>query len=495
MSQRNLKYVFAIFCMGIIIFPLLNIYSIFPRFEGLAIRLAEKEAAIMVAHMTDMLVFDGKLPGKEDMPPVVRSFVEGTLELSSVKLYDTDGGMVYAYPETSNGGTHGDVELWERLKNRDTYSVLKRAGMRSAEGEVLGRDMLETYVPIFHKDRFLGVFEVYHDITGEMDSVRDEVFKVYVMMVGVLAFVILLVTLVFARMGGRAVAKGESTIVRSPLYQMAVVAVAIFVGELVVMFLLPMFDFLSAPLFALFDATLLLIISVPLLYFFLFRPLRWLIAELERSHGMLEGLVEEKEALSKEVVNRVTKNLNAISGILSLQSRRMDEGPSREAVETSLGRVNSMAIVQEIVYASMQFPYVRAGEFVRQVSTRIFKSNNLDASKVSLMFEVEDILLDIDSAVACGMILNELIVNAGRHAFPGERKGEVMVSLKGSQVEGYVMNVSDNGAGVPDGMIFDNITTLGLTLVKAMAQEIDAEIYCDCSDGTKVSFRFGSKGE
>jgi len=493
MQDRTLKYVFLAFCAIAVTFPLLNVYYIFPAFENLAVQLAESEAARTVRSISHLVTNNGEFLPPEKMEPVVKDFVRDTKQVSRVKVYSAPAVVLYSYPPGKEGEVMRKPDFWESLQGGKEFSKLKRSGMSSEEGVVLDKDVLEVYIPIIHGGFFYGAFEVYYDLSQEVSRIKSTVYRVSAVMlvVAMLAFVV--VTLLVLRYRGgeyESIEKGSG--IRSPSYHVFLMAVSIFSAELLVMLFLPVLPEMSRVGEALFDAFVLMLVISPLMYYFIFRPLSWAIHRLERSESELKGLVKEKEGMMRDMVWRVHGNLYMVASMLSLHSRKIEDPAAREAVMGSQGRIGSMVLVYELLHHSMDMGGVKAQAFFDSLSVRIMRSLNVDANKVRLMLEVDDMHLDVDSMVACGLMLNELLSNAVRHAFPGDRAGEIMISLKKvPELEGgAIFSVSDNGVGVPEGFDFRKDGGLGLTIVRALVEQIGGDLQCDCHAGAKVSVVF-----
>jgi len=495
-QDRTMRYVFVAFCAIAVTFPLLNFYYVFPSFKTLAVEMAESESANMARHISWMVTEDGRFMSPEKMDPIISDIVRVTRGVSRVKVYSSSAVVFYSYPAGFEGDVLGKVDFWRSLQKGNEYSKLKRRGMETTEGEVLDHDALEVYIPIIKNGAFYGALEVYYDLSREVSLVNRVVFRVSAVMLGIMVVGFVTVTFLVLRAGSDKRESIERRMnLRSPAYHIFLMAVTIFATELVIMLILPFIPEASRFGNALIDSFLLLFFISPILYFLLFRPLSWLIWKLERSEAELKVLLQEKEGLMRDMVWRAQSNLSMVQSMLSLHSRKIEDPVAREAVQESEGRIRSMVMVYERLHGSMDFKGVRAKDFFSSLSVRIMRGILVDANRVRLLLEVDDVYLDVDSMVACGLILNELMVNAAKHAFPGERSGEVMVSMKrDDEVEGQVVfSVSDNGVGVPEGFDFRTDGSLGLTLVRAMADQVEGRLACDCTGGTTVSLVFNVK--
>jgi two-component sensor histidine kinase len=437
---------------------------------------------------------DGKFLAPGEMDLAVRALVGRNHEISRVKVYSAPAVVIYSYPPGWEGEVLRQAGFWGSLQEGREFSKLKRKGMRSEEGITLDRDMLEVYIPIIRDGLFHGAFEVYYDLSREVSLVKSTLYKASAVMLVVAMIAFVVITFIMLRSGSMRedASIKKSMSIRSPSYHIFLMATSIFVAEVIIMIFLPVFPEMSRTGHALFDAFTLLILVSPLMYFIIFRPLSWAMASLERSEAKLTGLLHEKEGLMRDMIWRVQSNLNMVASMLSLHSRKLEDPAARKAVEDSQGRIRSMVLVYELLHRSMEHGGVKAREFLDSLTVRIMRGLNVDANRVRLMLEVDDIPLDVDTMVACGLMLNELLANSVRHAFPDDRKGEVVVSLKREPASENkaVFSVSDNGAGVPEGFDFSKDGGLGLTIVRALSGQLEGELRCGGKAGTNVSVVF-----
>lgn len=245
----------------------------------------------------------------------------------------------------------------------------------------------------------------------------------------------------------------------------------------------------------------------------------------KRMENKIKSSLKEKEILLKEVHHRVKNNMQVISSLIGLQSEHVPDKKTREMFEDSKNRIRSMALIHEKLYGSEGMEKVDFSEYVRSLIDSLENSYS-HKNDIDVIIDVEDVLLDIDQAITCGLILNELISNSLKYAFPeqtvldnysqldlDEAESEVgfdeistlestqsrykvplenplisvAVCSKGDQV---IMHVGDNGVGLPDGINFEETESLGLQIVCTLVAQLDGEIKLDTSEGTKFIIKF-----
>ncbi|MBI3320819.1 MAG: response regulator [Candidatus Omnitrophica bacterium] len=200
----------------------------------------------------------------------------------------------------------------------------------------------------------------------------------------------------------------------------------------------------------------------------------------------LEASVREKEVLLREIHHRVKNNLQVISSLLSLQSTYLTDPQLLELFEDSRNRIRSMALVHETLYASANLSSIDMVSYVRDLASLLARSYAAEA--VQLRLQVEPIFLGVDTAIPCGLLLNELVSNAFKHAFPDRRGGEVDISLRRLAEDRFLLTVQDTGIGVPPRVSLSNPETLGLRLVAALVSQLQGEIQLDRAEGGGASF-------
>lgn len=200
------------------------------------------------------------------------------------------------------------------------------------------------------------------------------------------------------------------------------------------------------------------------------------VTERVRAEQQLRASLHEKSALLKEVHHRVKNNLQVITSLLRLEANRSKETASKAVLREMQGRILSMALLHEMLYRSSDFSAVDLGNYLRQLVTQLFRAQNLATGRVQLRMELQSIPVEMDQAIPCGLIVNELVTNCLKHGFPDERVGEVSIGLD-TQADGQVrLKVSDDGVGLPAGFDLEQATTLGLQLATDLSRQLGGKL-------------------
>jgi two-component sensor histidine kinase len=215
---------------------------------------------------------------------------------------------------------------------------------------------------------------------------------------------------------------------------------------------------------------------------------RTLNAELEQRvqarTAELAATLEERGVLLQEVQHRVKNNLQVISSLINMQLRALGGGAGREALGACQARVQAMALIHEKLYQSHDYARVPFSEYARSLAANVFHATGVSPEGVSLELAIEDVALAVDKAIPCGLILNELITNALKHAFRDGRSGTIRVELAPVAGGGVRLVVSDDGAGLPPGSDLHASPSLGLQLVRMLANQLDAGLEVESTRGT-----------
>ena len=215
------------------------------------------------------------------------------------------------------------------------------------------------------------------------------------------------------------------------------------------------------------------------------------ITEKKQAEQKLKNSINEKEILLKEIHHRVKNNLQVISSILNLQSSFVKEKQTLNILKESQNRIKSMAFIHESLYQNKDFSNVNFSEYVANLCKTLFYTYNTSETFVKLNLEISPIKLSIDNAIPCGLIINELVSNALKYAFPNNRKGKltIRVFLYKNQL---IIEVEDNGVGFPENLNFKNTDSLGLQLVITLVEQLNAEIQLISKEGCKFAVKINN---
>jgi two-component sensor histidine kinase len=213
----------------------------------------------------------------------------------------------------------------------------------------------------------------------------------------------------------------------------------------------------------------------------------------KQAEDQLKASIKEKEILLKEIHHRVKNNLQIISSLLNLQSKYFDDEKYRQFYRESQDRIKSMVLIHDKLYQSKDLANINASDYINGLSRHLFESYNVRSDLITLKTSIEDIAINIDAAIPCGLIINELISNALKYAFvkrPKGRKAEINIKLYRDKRDNVKLIVSDNGVGFPKDLDFRNTKSLGLQLVCALVDQLNGNIKLDRSRGTAFTIKF-----
>lgn len=203
----------------------------------------------------------------------------------------------------------------------------------------------------------------------------------------------------------------------------------------------------------------------------------------------LRKLLSEKEILLKEVHHRVKNNLQVISSILNLQSSYVKDQKTLDILRESQNRIKAMSFIHESLYRSDDFSFVNFSSYINSLSSNLVQTYIIKHGNVNLELDLGDVNLSLDQAIPCGLIINELVSNSIKYAFPANRQGKISIELIKEKDKIY-LKVSDNGIGLPDNINVENTDTLGLQLVYILVSQLDGDIKVINKKGTTFLFNF-----
>lgn len=212
-------------------------------------------------------------------------------------------------------------------------------------------------------------------------------------------------------------------------------------------------------------------------------------AELNRVNAELHNLVEEKDVLLKELHHRVKNNLQIVSSILSLQSNYIQEPQLLEVFHESQARIRSIALIHELLYQKGHLDRIDFKEYLENLVENIFKTIGADTNRISYSIACDSALMDPDSVIHCGLIVNELITNSIKYAFPGNRRGVISVGLR-VHMGTCVLTVADDGIGLPPDHQVKTSRSMGLQLVDMLIRQIGATLRIGRVGGASYTLTF-----
>jgi PAS domain S-box-containing protein len=213
------------------------------------------------------------------------------------------------------------------------------------------------------------------------------------------------------------------------------------------------------------------------------------ITEKKLSEEKLRQSLKEKEVLLKEVHHRVKNNLQVISSILNLQSSYVKDKKTLEILRESQNRIKSMSFIHESLYQTKDFSNINFTEYVTNLSNNLVHSYQSFEEQVNLDLKIQDVFLNLDLAIPCGLIINEILSNALKYAFPKNNKGKINIRLT-HRKQVITLVIQDNGVGLPAHIDYNNTESLGLQLVVTLVDQLGGTIKLDRTIGTKFTIVF-----
>jgi two-component sensor histidine kinase len=224
---------------------------------------------------------------------------------------------------------------------------------------------------------------------------------------------------------------------------------------------------------------------------FAWRPLGNRFRERQKAAAALSAALAAKEVLLQEVHHRVKNNLQIISSLLNLQAESLPDIAQR-ALEDSQRRIRSMALVHEQLYGGADPGELDFADYVKSLTSDLMNAYRGELERVQLRLELEPVLLGVSHAISCGLILNELVTNALKYAFPGSRSGEILVGLHG-QGEKIELRVADDGVGFSPGFDWTQSHSLGLRIVALLTHQLSGTLRNDPAAGTSFTLTFAKR--
>lgn len=213
------------------------------------------------------------------------------------------------------------------------------------------------------------------------------------------------------------------------------------------------------------------------------------ITDKKATESQIRQSLKEKEVLLKEVHHRVKNNLQVISSILNLQSSYVKDDQTLSILRESQNRIKSMSYIHESLYQTKNFSSINFSEYIVNLSNNLFHSYQIFDNFIELKLKVEPVNLNLDQAIPCGLIVNELITNSLKYAFKGRKEGEIFIGIHETG-KAVSIQIEDNGVGLPKGFNHLKTETLGLQLVVTLVEQLDGVMEMKSENGTKYLITF-----
>jgi len=207
----------------------------------------------------------------------------------------------------------------------------------------------------------------------------------------------------------------------------------------------------------------------------------------------LQKSLEEKDLLLREVYHRVKNNMQLINSMLTLQARRIEDETAKTKYEESIKRIHSMALVHELLYQSEDMSKINIKNYIEKLSSSLMNSIFVSQQKIQLKTNIHYAYkININIAIPCGLIINEIITNSLKYAFRKNQEGIILIQMKKNEKKKFVLKISDNGKGLPASIKIDKTNTLGLQLINALVEQLNGELSISRQKGTTYKIQFPS---
>lgn len=198
----------------------------------------------------------------------------------------------------------------------------------------------------------------------------------------------------------------------------------------------------------------------------------------------------EKELLLKEIHHRIKNNIQVISSLLNLQSTRAEDENVISLLNEAKSRIQSIGLIHEMLYKSKDLAKVDLSSYIQLLAEHIFSLHKTKRTRVGYNIDVEGVFLEMERALPCGLIISELISNSLKHGFPGDKKGDVSITMFADKGKKFTLVIQDNGIGIPAGWSIEKSQTLGMQLVSDLVLQLKGTLTLDNTQGMKVTIRF-----
>lgn len=199
--------------------------------------------------------------------------------------------------------------------------------------------------------------------------------------------------------------------------------------------------------------------------------------------------LKEKEVLLREIHHRVKNNMQIISSLLRLQAETTKDTKLKESFQISQNRIHSMALIHEELYRSADLAHINFFPYVQKLLAKLFASYGISTARIKLLFDIDNALININQAIPCGLIINELVTNSLKHAFPADKSGMITIAFKKYKNFKRLI-IKDNGIGFPKDKKLNSSDSLGLQIVRDLVRQLDGSVKLNKKSGTEFIIRF-----
>ena len=214
------------------------------------------------------------------------------------------------------------------------------------------------------------------------------------------------------------------------------------------------------------------------------------ITGLKKGQKKLQDLLREKEILLKEIHHRIKNNMQIIASLLRLQAGAVEDEKTKEVLKVSQSRIRSVSLIHEKLYQSQDLSRIDFGEYLRLLTAHLFHLSGADPAAVRVEIQAPQVVLDVKRAIPCGLIVNELVMNALKYAFPQGRRGRILVSMEELGEGHYTLSVNDDGVGLPERIDPKKPERLGFQIIADLIKQLDGKMEIDRKAGTSFSISF-----
>lgn len=218
------------------------------------------------------------------------------------------------------------------------------------------------------------------------------------------------------------------------------------------------------------------------------------ISKRKEAEEALSELLKEKDVLLKELHHRTKNNMQVISSLIGLKATVITDESTKMILKDITARIRAIALIHQKLYQSKNLSHIDLKEYITELTDLLMESHSINSGLISLKLDLQSVFIQIDNAIQIGLLINELITNSLKYAFPGNRKGEILIELHRENEDDLILKICDNGIGVSNDFDFENSDSMGIQLVKAIAEDqLMGHVLFETKNGFSSIIRFKLK--